>query len=321
MHRGAEKLFESRDYRQILMLANRHEWVSAFAGELGIAQLLEDALGIEVPDATGWFRTMLLEYTRVTSHLAFLMGFPWQSAELTLKLRMNRELWVNHIAEYTGSRMHPMVTRIGGLTHTPSENWLSQVNELISVTEQLFTELESEIQTELKPFVGIGVLTKTDAIEFAVSGPVARASGYEIDLRLTGRGLKYQELSKATNSVTAGDVVARVTVLINELKQALVWLAELMLICESKLNDEIEVLLPKVIRVPEGIYTHDLETPLGIASWLLVSQNDKYPYRLKLRPASLPTLLATEKVLVGTSVEKIDAVIASLPFVSGDVDR
>lgn len=321
MHRGAEKLFESRDYRQILMLANRHEWVSAFAGELGIAQLLEDALGIEVPDATGWFRTFLLEYTRVTSHLAFLMGFPWKSAELAVKLRTNREFWVNHVADYTGSRMHPMVTRIGGLTHTPTENWLAKVSDLISVTKEFFAELEAEINSELETYGGIGVLTKVDAVEFAVSGPVARASGYDIDLRRTGRGLKYQELSESKNNFAAGDVVARLSTLIMEIKQALTWLGELTPICESKLNDEIDVLLPKVIRVPEGIYTHDLETPLGIASWLLVSQNDKYPYRLKLRPASLPTLLATEKVLVGTTVENLDAVIASMPFVSGDVDR
>jgi NADH:ubiquinone oxidoreductase subunit D len=80
-------------------------------------------------------------------------------------------------------------------------------------------------------------------------------------------------------------------------------------------------LLPKVLRVPEGDYTHEIETPLGIASWLLVSQNDKMPYRLKLRPASLNTLLVTEKVLLGVPVEQVDTVLASLPFISGDVDR
>ena len=79
--------------------------------------------------------------------------------------------------------------------------------------------------------------------------------------------------------------------------------------------------MPKVLRVPEGVYQHDLETPLGIASWLLVSHNDKMPHRLKLRPASLHTLLATEKVLVGVDLEVIDTVIASMPFISGDVDR
>ena len=84
MHRGAEKLFESRDYRQVIALANRHEWLSAYSGEVGVAQLVETALGIEVPNAAQWFRTLLLEYNRVTSHLAFLAGFPWQDEALSV---------------------------------------------------------------------------------------------------------------------------------------------------------------------------------------------------------------------------------------------
>jgi len=321
MHRGAEKLFESRDYRQILMLANRHEWVSAFAGELGIAQLLEEALAIEVPDSAQWIRTLLMEYTRVTSHLAFVGGFPWQSNDLAHKLRLNREIWVNHISEYTGSRMHPMVTRIGGLTKAPTKQWLSQVQNLISETENLLTEIQETLEAELDSYQGIGQLDMTDAIEFAVSGPVARAAGYEIDLRLNARGLKYQQLDFALALDHKGDTSARLNLLFAEVSQSLELITKLVPICIEKINDEIDVLLPKVIRVPEGIYTHDLETPLGIASWLLVSTNDKMPNRLKLRPASLNTLLATEKVLVDVELTKVNAVIASMPFISGDVDR
>lgn len=321
MHRGAEKLFESRDYRQILMLANRHEWVSAFAGELGVAQLLEDALAIEVPEAAQWLRTLLMEYTRVTSHLAFVSGFPWQSPELSGKLREIRELWVNHISEYTGSRMHPMITRIGGLTKPPTLNWLSQTENLVSETKAVLSELETSIEKELTNFIGIGSLTNSVALEFAVSGPVARSTGYKIDLRINARGLMYEHLDFEICVSSASDTCSRIKLLFSELKQSLSLLDQLTPICSLKIVDEINVLLPKVIRVPEGVYTHDIETPLGIASWLLVSNNDKMPNRLKLRPASLNTLLATEKVLVGVSLEKIDAAIASMPFVSGDVDR
>lgn len=321
MHRGAEKLFESRDYRQILMLANRHEWLSAFAGELGIAQLLEDALGIEVPDAAQWFRTLLMEYNRVTAHLAFLAGFPWESQEIPNQLRINRELWVKHFAQYCGSRMHPMVTRIGGLTHAPEVNWLTEINNLITQTQNLLSELTPSLEVELNKYVGVGTLTKTDAMEFAVSGTVARAAGYQIDLRATARGLKYSELSDPVTKSGTGDTAERLKLLTFEINQSLTWLTQLIPICITKVQDDIDVLLPKVLRVPEGVYSHDIETPLGIASWLLVSHNDKMPYRLKLRPASLHTLLAIEKVLVGVPVENIDAVIASMPFISGDVDR
>lgn len=321
MHRGVEKLFESRDYRQILMLANRHEWLGSFAGELGVAQMVEDALGIEVPESAQWFRTLLAEYTRVTSHLAFIAGFPWPDDQVTLPLREVREIWIQHIARYTGNRMHPMITRIGGLAHAPTADWLDQLPKLINQTKDVIGKNLPDLNKYLSQFAGVGILTKEAAIEYSVSGPVARASGYQIDLRPTARGLKYSELSPSDISFSYGDVASRIGLLIAELGQSLTWLDELLPVCKSKVEEPIDVLLPKVLRVPVGVYEHEIETPLGIASWLLVSTNDKMPYRLKLRPASLHTVLATSEVLKGVNVNQVEAVIASMPFISGDVDR
>ena len=75
MHRGAEKLFEVRDYRQIVMLANRHDWLSSFASELGVVLAVERMLGMEVPPRATWLRTLLAELNRVLNHLMFLGGF------------------------------------------------------------------------------------------------------------------------------------------------------------------------------------------------------------------------------------------------------
>jgi NADH-quinone oxidoreductase subunit D len=76
MHRGAEKLFEVRDYRQIIVLANRHDWLGAFASELGVVLAAERLAGIEVPPRAVWARTMLAELNRALSHLAFLSAYP-----------------------------------------------------------------------------------------------------------------------------------------------------------------------------------------------------------------------------------------------------
>src|SRR5215469_15922830 len=76
MHRGAEKLFEARDYRQIVMLANRHDWLSAFSNELGVVLAAERLAGIEVPPRGVWARTLLAELNRILSHLAFLSAYP-----------------------------------------------------------------------------------------------------------------------------------------------------------------------------------------------------------------------------------------------------
>lgn len=320
MHRGAEKLFESRDYRQVIALANRHEWLSAYSGEVGVAQLIEIALGIEVPEAAQWFRTLLLEFNRVTSHLAFLAGFPWQDQGLIMNLRKSRELWVNHYRSYTGSRMHPMLTRIGGLTHAPTSEWLEEVQHLCFDSAQII--LENNWLALLAEYETVGALTQTEAIDSAVSGPVARASGYAIDLRETAVGLKYSDLeSFAVVLQSAGDVRARILQLVDEVTISLAMISELIGRCANQISSEVNVLLPKVVRVPEGSYEHSIETPLGIASWFLVSRNDKMPYRLKLRPASLHTVLALSKVLPGSDRKYFDAVVASMPFISGDAER
>ena len=320
MHRGAEKLFESRDYRQVIGLANRHEWLSAFSGEVGVAQLVETALGIEVPEAAQWLRTFLLEFNRVTSHLAFLAGFTWQNDELTNHIRASREQWVNHYQLYTGSRMHPMLTRIGGLTHAPQASWLDEVTHLCFDTAQII--LETNWDALLTPFAGIGILTKSEAIDQAISGPVARASGYAIDARETASGVKYQELeSFAVVLQTDGDVRSRILQLVDEVTVSLAMISEMIQPCQMRLAEEVNVLLPKVVRVPEGTYEQSIETPLGIASWFLVSRNDKLPYRLKLRPASLHTVLALSTVLQNSKRSDFETIISSMPFISGDADR
>src|SRR5580765_7006445 len=117
MHRGAEKLFEVRDYRQIIVLANRHDWLSAFASELGVALAVERLMGLEVPPRATWLRTALAELNRVLSHLMFLASYPVELAELApAQLAFaERERIQSVLEEISGGRMHYMFNRVGGL--------------------------------------------------------------------------------------------------------------------------------------------------------------------------------------------------------------
>ena len=83
MHRGAEKLFEVRDYRQIIVLANRHDWLSAFSNELGVVLAVERLMGMEVPERAVWLRTALAELNRVLNHLMFLGSYPLEIGAIT----------------------------------------------------------------------------------------------------------------------------------------------------------------------------------------------------------------------------------------------
>jgi NADH-quinone oxidoreductase subunit D len=322
MHRGAEKLFESRDYRQVLMLANRHEWLCAFSGEVAVAQLIETALGLEVPETARWLRTLMLEVNRVTAHLAFVAGFAWKDPDDALVVRKLREQWVEHVQQYSGSRMHPMLTRIGGLTHAPTISWLSALHILVENSRATMSNFVDQVSEELHTLQGLGVLSSEQATSLAMSGPVARASGYAIDLRASSQREKYSELTSwKLVTQSDGDVPSRLTQLHSELAVSLDMIAELADTCMELVEGEINVLLPKVLRVPEGTYEHSMETPLGVASWFLVSRGDKMPYKLKLRPASLHTVLALPDVLKGSHLGKLEQIVSSMPFVAGDIDR
>src|SRR4051812_21004325 len=117
MHRGAEKLFEVRDYRQIIVLANRHDWLSAFSNELGVVLAVERLMGIEVPERAVWLRTALAELNRVLNHLMFLGSYPLEMGAITpvFYAFRDREVLQAVMEEASGGRMHYMFNRVGGV--------------------------------------------------------------------------------------------------------------------------------------------------------------------------------------------------------------
>jgi NADH-quinone oxidoreductase subunit D len=117
MHRGVEKLFEVRDYRQIIVLANRHDWLSAFSSELGVVLAVERMLGMEVPERATWIRTLLAELNRVLNHLMFLGSYPIELGAITpiFYAFRERETIQAVMEEVSGGRMHYMFNRVGGL--------------------------------------------------------------------------------------------------------------------------------------------------------------------------------------------------------------
>src|SRR4051794_11701162 len=116
MHRGAEKLFEVRDYRQIIVLSNRHDWLSAFSNELGVVLAVERLMGIEVPERAVWLWMALAELNRVLNHLMFLGSYPLEIGAITPMFYAfrERETLQAGVGEGSRGRMHYMVNRGGG---------------------------------------------------------------------------------------------------------------------------------------------------------------------------------------------------------------
>src|SRR5512147_2542272 len=147
MHRGAEKLFEVRDYRQIIVLANRHDWLSAFANELGVALAVERLMGIEVPERAVWLRTALAELNRVLNHLMFLGSYPLEIGAITPMFYAfrERETLQAVMEEASGGRMHYMFNRVGGLKEEVPAGWLGRVTQAIAAVRHRLPDLEALI--------------------------------------------------------------------------------------------------------------------------------------------------------------------------------
>jgi NADH-quinone oxidoreductase subunit D len=323
MHRGAEKLFEVRDYRQILMLADRHDWHAPFFGELAVALVCEEMMGLAVPDRAVWLRTLLAEHTRILSHCSFLSYVPHRISG-DPGLRRLREDLRNQTLRLTGNRIHPMATRIGGLAVDADDTWLQAERQIArqatSVAEAVLTMIESP------PFIGltrgVGLLDRETIQQFGVSGPAARASGVDLDLRVQRPYLAYPDLAGliAAPIHRSGDAQSRLGVLAEEIAIS----ASLMIACIDRIKDlpgPVSVKLGKIIRVPEGEAYLAIEAPLGIAGVFLVSRGEKTPWRLKLRTPSFNNVSSLERVLVGVRSEALEGTLASIGYVVGDLDK
>jgi NADH-quinone oxidoreductase subunit D len=317
VHRGAEKLFEVRDYRQALVLANRHDWLSAFSNEIGLVLAVERMLGMEVPVRAVWIRTLLAELTRVLNHLAFL-GSPtgWQARE---RLQLVME-------EFSGGRLHSMANQVGGLKVDAPVGWGGRVRSaVVAVREDLAVIADATVQdAEFQArHEGVGRLDAALVPAYGLSGPVARASGVDHDLRRDEPYLAYAELADVLRVVTrtSGDCLARYEVLVEQCVVSL----DLAEACLDVLADlppgPVSLKLPKVLRVPEGETYTWTENPLGINGYYLVSRGDKTPWRLKLRSASFNNVQVLEALLPGQRLGDLVTILQSMVYVLGDVDK
>jgi NADH-quinone oxidoreductase subunit D len=328
MHRGAEKLFEARDYRQIIMLANRHDWLSAFANELGVVLAVERMLGMEVPERATWTRTLLAELNRVLSHLMFLGSYPLELGAITPVFYAfdEREQLQHVMEEASGGRMHYMFNRVGGLKEDLPAGWYGRVRAAVKAVRARMDDFDRLVlgnEIFRGRTRGVGVLAPELVHAYGVSGPIARASGVDFDLRRDEPYLAYGELGGALRVPVRqeGDCLARFECLLEQVHVSL----DLADACLDRLAElppgPVNQRLPKVLKAPEGQTYAWTENPLGINGYYLVSRGDKTPWRLKLRSASFNNIQVLTELLPGTLIADMVAILGSMFFVVGDIDK
>jgi NADH-quinone oxidoreductase subunit D len=324
MHRAFDKLSEARDYRQIIALSNRHDWLSAFGNELGVAMATERLMGIEVPERAQWIRMLMAEWNRVLNHLMFLGSFGLELGAMTPMFYAFREREdIQTLMEMaTGARMHFTYCRVGGLKEDLPKGFLKYSEVLVKRIRHRLLDYEGLLlgnEIFKKRTVGIGVLPGEVAKSYGVTGPILHASGVAEDSRKTEPYLKYSEVDFDIPTGERGDSFDRFNVLYHRIEQSLRIIEQV----HDKLpaGPVMPGKMPKYVKPPEGWTYVRTENSLGETGYYLVSRGDTKPWRLKMRTPSFHNVSMIPYLLKGVLLPDLIAVLGSVFFVVGDVDR
>lgn len=336
MHRGYEKLSEVRTYPQITALINRIDWVSGYANEIPFIVAAEKLMEIEVPERAQFIRLILTEMARISSHMVFMASYPLElgaATPLFFALR-ERERVLDLLESVTGGRFHPNFNRIGGVKpnagsgpttkKTPQDLPAGFFSETLEAMERIghaadqLEDLVAGNEIILARTKGIGVLPLEVAAAFGVSGPNLRASGVPFDLRRVEDYLPYDRFDFDIPTGSNGDSWDRWWVRLDEIRQSVKIIRQAV---DGIPPGDLQAKVPKVIKVPAGETYVRAENPKGEMGYYLVSDGGQGPYRLKIRSASFSNLSILPWILEGVLVPDIIAIMGSLDFVLGDVDR
>jgi NADH-quinone oxidoreductase subunit D len=336
MHRGYEKLAEVRTYPQITALVNRIDWVSGFANEIPFMVATERLMGLEVPERAQWIRLILTEMARISNHLVFMSSFPLELGAATplMHALRERERVLDLIEGVTGGRFHPNFNRIGGVKPAAGAGstqkkvaqdlpvgFLQQSHEAMDKVIEVCGDMENLVlgneifQQRTK---GVGIIPADKALEHGVSGPNLRASGVDWDLRTTDDYLPYDQFDFQVAVGSNGDSFDRYWVRLEEVRQAAGIVKQAI---DTIPDGDLQAKVPRIIKVPKGEIYVRAENPKGEMGYHVVSEGGRGPYRLKIRSASFSNLSVLTWLLRGQMVPDVIAILGSLDFVLGDVDR
>jgi NADH-quinone oxidoreductase subunit D len=357
LHTGIEKTCEAKFYQQVVPLTDRIDYLSPMTNNLAYCLAVEKLLGLEIPERAQLLRVLLNEITRIQSHLVWLGTHAMDIGALTMFLYCwrEREATLRIFEAVSGQRMMTSYFRIGGLALEPPMGFFETVQEFLDAMPAHIDEYEGLLTGNpiwMGRLKGVGYLSAADAIALGVTGPPLRASGVDWDLR---RDMPYSGYEKFQFDVpvsTGGDVWARYTVRMLEMResvkichQAMAMLAglprgadgkpgpivadapKIVLPNREKMKTEMEALIHhfKIVTegfaVPAGEVYQAVESPRGEMGYYVVSDGTSKPYRVHMRNPSFATLQALETMCKGRLIADVVAVIGSIDIVLGEIDR
>jgi NADH-quinone oxidoreductase subunit D len=325
LHRGAEKLCETMDYRQGIGFMDRTEYLAAFNAELSFVMAVEKLAGIEVPERAQWIRMILCEMNRLSSHFMFLGAFGVDvgvfGTTFTFAFR-ERENIFDLFEEVSGDRMMYAYFRPGGLAWEVTDNFVERCHQVLAMSRQGIADLDG-LMTQNEIFQartrGVGHISAADAIDWGMSGPSLRATGVPLDIRRDEPYLYYPQIEFDVITGTNGDVFDRFHCRVREMHESIKIIEQ----CLNKLQPGpiVPQRMSRLLRTPPGEVYLRTEAPRGEYGVYMVSNGGARPYRCKIRSACLSNLQALRDMIVGHYIADAVLILGSIDIVLSEVDR
>jgi NADH-quinone oxidoreductase subunit C/D len=347
-HRGAEKMGERQSWHTYIPYTDRVDYLGGVVNNLAYLLPVERLAGIEVPDRAKVIRVMLCELYRIYSHLVFYGTFAQDLGALSPVFYMftDRERLLEIIEAVCGARMHPNWFRIGGVAQDLPQGWEGLVKDFLQYMPARLREYDGMVmknrifQARTK---GIGVCTIDEAIEWGVTGPNLRACGLAWDFRKKMPYSGYDQFEFDIPTGQQGDCYDRAAVRVEEMRQSLRIIQQCLdhmppgsyksphplttpPLRERTMYD-IETLIDHFLNVswgppiPAGEAFFGIEATKGNNGYYVISDGDTISYRTRIRTPSFPHIQMVPRLARGLMVSDLIAILGSLDFVMGDVDR
>ena len=325
MHRGAEKLSETMDYRQGIIYQDRTEYLAQFNAEHCYCLAIEKLGGIEVPERAEYIRVILAELNRITSHYMFVGAFATDigvyGTAFTYAFR-EREYIQEIFEAVSGDRMMYGYFRPGGVVWDVTQDFKDRVRWVCKQTRVGIDDLDRLLTTNeifLTRCRDIGAISLEDAVDYGLSGPMLRACGLPHDLRRVEPYSIYDRFDFDIPTGTKGDVYDRYLVRMEEMRQSVRIVEQA--IEQMPDGPIMPEKAPRRLRLPPGEVYMRTENPRGEYGIYLVSKGGEKPYRLKIRSSCLSNLTALRQMVVGQYVADAVVILGSVDIVLGEVDR
>ncbi|EDY84102.1 NADH dehydrogenase (quinone), D subunit [Verrucomicrobiia bacterium DG1235] len=349
LHRGDEKIAENMTYNQFVPYTDRLDYLAPLANNAIYAIAVEKLTGIEVPERCQAIRVLTSEMARISSHLLGLGAYTMDVGALTVFMITftERENLYTLFEELTGARFTTSYSRIGGVTRDMPDGWMDRVLGFCDHFLPLLDDVESLLSRN-RVFVDrtadIGIISKEDAIAYGLTGPNARASGLDLDLRRDAPYSGYEKYDFEVALGENGDCYDRYLVRMEEMRQSVRIIRQVIAQMPEgpyRAEDAKKIILPhkdKTLtsmeeliqnfmittegpQIPAGEVYFEGEAPKGALGFFIHSKGGGVPYRMKIRGPSFCNLSILPKLCVGVMVSDIPSILGSFDFVMGECDR